>query len=137
MSADITQSLHVAKFLQLDRNVQHMLGEMQRMGNIIQRQDKKIRELHDGAQSFVSHAECLAIVTGRRSMSTRLVEREQHDSKYDVVVDKMDDLALGLKELRYAKDKLEQQSKFASNLHDKVGVVPVLFCGVLWYYSTC
>ena len=61
------QPVHIAKMLLLDRNVQALLREVEKL--MIANIDCKnvIRELQSDSESYVSHAELLAAVAGRKA----------------------------------------------------------------------
>ena len=66
-----SQPVHIAKFLMLDKNVNAMGQDLRMLLDLSSQNQKQLRELARNSESYVSHAELLAAMTGRK---TKLVE---------------------------------------------------------------
>lgn len=87
----MTQPVHIAKVLLLERNVQTLLYEVQKLQVATTENTKSIRELNSHLGSCVSHAELLAAVSGRRS-NNRATEKPSNETA-SVLSEKIDDLS--------------------------------------------
>ena len=93
-----SQPIHIAKFMQLERNVQHVGNEMSRLFRLSGEQEKKVRELYENRNDHVSHAELLAVVSGRKAMKLNH-NTESNDLLFSLFSDKMDETNKSLQQL--------------------------------------
>jgi hypothetical protein len=125
--ADSPKILHVAKFLQLERNVQNIFDEMERLYHLVGKQDKKLKEMHESSMSFVSQAELLAVVSGRKSQPIKSVELYQNDGNFSIISSKIDDISATIKDLKASTYNLESDSKYVHNINGQVWIIPFLY----------
>lgn len=80
-----SQPVHIAKFLHLDRSVQSLHEDVHKL--IEQNKETKnvLRELTRNAESYVSHAELLAALTGRKPAKVVETIREPNPISFEKV----------------------------------------------------
>lgn len=82
--------------MQLERNVQHVGNEMNRLFRLIGEQEKKVRELYENRNDHVSHAELLAVVSGRKAMK---LNHNSDDPRFGLFSDKFDETSKVLQQM--------------------------------------
>jgi len=90
-----SQPIHIAKFLHLDRSVQNLHEDVRKLIEQNKETQKTLRELTRNAESYVSHAELLAALTGRKPAKAVETVREPNP----ISLEKVNELSRSIESL--------------------------------------
>lgn len=101
--SNVNGHVHVAKFLHMEKCIQRITSDLQKVQLIAGDHGSAIRELNKNSSSYVSHGELLAVVSSRRPVTTSSM-RQPDDSDsgspaVSEILKKQDEMAKQMKEM--------------------------------------